>query len=84
MVRDGWAVTLSDCTELAGLPIHHMDLYRISAVEELSRLQLEESWQTAVTLIEWAERLGEYLPAEHLAVTLQPVQQVSLRYMSVV
>ena len=67
---------------MTGLPIHHMDLYRISAVEELSRLQLEDSWQKAVTLIEWAERLGNYLPVERLSVTLEPIQEVILCHKS--
>ena len=58
----------------AGLPIHHMDLYRITAEEQLSRLQLGESWRTAVSLIEWPERLGDLLPAERLSITLQPVE----------
>ena len=55
-----------------------MDLYRITAVEQLSRLQLAESWRTAVSLIEWPDRLGMFLPAEHLSVTLQPVTEVWL------
>ena len=75
-------VKASCCLGLAGLPIHHMDLYRINAVEELSRLQLEDSWQRAVTLIEWAERLGNHLPVERLSVTLQPVEEVLSRHIS--
>jgi len=55
-----------------------MDLYRITAVEQLARLQLADSWRTAVSLVEWPERLGSYMPAEHLSVTLQPVEEVRL------
>ena len=70
-----WHDSLRCC---AGLPIHHMDLYRITAVEQLARLQLADSWRTAVSLVEWPERLGSYLPVEHLSVTLQPVEEVRL------
>jgi len=59
-----------------------MDLYRITAVEQLARLQLADSWRTAVSLVEWPERLGSYLPAEHLSVTLLPTEEVCLSLLS--
>lgn len=40
-----------------GPPIHHYDLYRLKE-SELSRLDLEDSFGSAVSLIEWSERLG--------------------------
>ncbi len=42
-----------------GLRIHHGDLYRLSDSSELFELGLEEGRFTAVTLIEWPEKLPQ-------------------------
>lgn len=41
------------------IPIHHLDLYRLDAVEDLADLGLE-SWdlEQSICLIEWPERLN--------------------------
>ncbi|MFW6261289.1 MAG: tRNA (adenosine(37)-N6)-threonylcarbamoyltransferase complex ATPase subunit type 1 TsaE [Spirochaetota bacterium] len=45
------------------LPLHHIDLYRISGSEEYEMLGLEELFSTdAVCLIEWPERAGGPIP----------------------
>ena len=63
----------------AGPPIHHFDLYRLTTPHDLLRLDLQSSLAHAVSLIEWAERLGEgAAPAEALAVQLAVVQAVGL------
>lgn len=38
-------------------PIHHFDLYRLEESHDLVRLDLHTSFQSAVSLIEWPERL---------------------------
>jgi len=53
------------------LPLHHADLYRLGDPEELRELGLEEAFAPpAVSLVEWADRFPELLPADHLAVSL--------------
>ncbi len=53
------------------IPFYHLDLYRVSSVAEFSELGLEEIlYGQGVVAIEWAERLGENLPAEWLEVRL--------------
>ena len=49
--------------------IWHADLYRLSGPDELIELGLEEAFETAITLIEWPDRLGDLKPrnALHLA-----------------
>jgi tRNA threonylcarbamoyladenosine biosynthesis protein TsaE len=37
-------------------PIHHFDLYRIEAADELTELGIEEALADGITLIEWPER----------------------------
>ncbi len=54
------------------IPFYHLDLYRLNATTEFSELGLEEIlYGQGAVAIEWAERLGEYLPAERLEVHLK-------------
>lgn len=53
------------------VPFYHLDLFRVSVVAEFSELGLEEIlYGQGAVAIEWAERLGEDLPAERLEVHL--------------
>lgn len=59
-------------------PIHHFDLYRLTAPHDLLRLDLPSSMARAVSLIEWAERLeGQGLPEDHLAIHLHVLHEVT-------
>ncbi|HEV2548395.1 MAG TPA: tRNA (adenosine(37)-N6)-threonylcarbamoyltransferase complex ATPase subunit type 1 TsaE [Stellaceae bacterium] len=51
-------------------PIWHFDLYRLTAPEEAFELGIEEALTDAVSLIEWPERLGDWLPREALRLRL--------------
>ena len=54
------------------IPFYHLDLYRLSTTIEFSELGLEEIlYGQGAVAIEWAERLGEDLPAERLEVHLK-------------
>ncbi len=54
-----------------GMPIYHVDLYRIERMAELASIGLEELLDgDGVCLIEWAERAEGWLPAERLDVYL--------------
>ena len=54
------------------MPIYHADLYRIENPGELAGIGLEESWAGhGICLIEWAERAGDWLPADHLSIFLR-------------
>lgn len=50
--------------------IWHMDLYRLEDPEEALELDIEDAFHDAISLIEWPDRLGGYLPARHLEVAL--------------
>lgn len=53
------------------LPLIHVDLYRLPALEQEFIMELEDYWQRpVVTVIEWAERLGIDMPEEYLDITL--------------
>ena len=42
------------------LPIWHFDLYRLKSAEEVYELGIEEAFATALSLIEWPERLAGF------------------------
>jgi tRNA threonylcarbamoyladenosine biosynthesis protein TsaE len=53
------------------VPFYHLDLYRVSDRAEFPELGLKEIlYGEGAVAIEWAERLGEDLPAERLEVHL--------------
>jgi tRNA threonylcarbamoyladenosine biosynthesis protein TsaE len=58
--------TLVQVYEIAPVPVWHFDLYRLEAAREAVELGIEEAFATAVSLIEWAERLGHRLPPDRL------------------
>ena len=48
------------------LEVWHVDLYRLGGPEETFELGLEEGMAQGVSLIEWPERLGAWLPETRL------------------
>lgn len=55
----------------ADAPIWHADLYRLSGEDEVYELGLDEAFETAITLVEWPERLGALLPRRRLELRLE-------------
>lgn len=57
-----------------GMPpftLFHFDLYRISDPEEIFELGIEEAFSEGLSLIEWPDRLGGYLPTDRLDLHLR-------------
>jgi tRNA threonylcarbamoyladenosine biosynthesis protein TsaE len=50
--------------------LHHFDLYRLKDPEEALELDIDDAFAESISLIEWPERLGAYLPQQHLEVAL--------------
>lgn len=45
------------------IPLYHMDMYRIGSIDEFELLGVDELlFGQGVSLIEWSERITEYLP----------------------
>jgi tRNA threonylcarbamoyladenosine biosynthesis protein TsaE len=57
---------------LTGPAVWHFDLYRLEKPEDVYELGFEDALAEGISLIEWPERLGGLLPAEHLTVSLTP------------
>lgn len=51
--------TLVQTYEAPNSEIWHADLYRLSNISELAELGLEDAFQDAICLVEWADRLGK-------------------------
>ena len=54
------------------LPLHHVDLYRITGEEEFIQLGLDDLFTgRGITLIEWPERAGGELPREAIPIAIR-------------
>jgi len=62
--------TLVQTYDLDGLELWHFDLYRLESPEDVFELGIEEAFLDSVSLIEWPDRMGPYLPREHLDIEL--------------
>jgi tRNA threonylcarbamoyladenosine biosynthesis protein TsaE len=58
--------TLVQTYDLSDVPIWHFDLFRLERPEDALELGIEDAFATAVSLIEWPERLGSFLPRRRL------------------
>jgi tRNA threonylcarbamoyladenosine biosynthesis protein TsaE len=69
--------------EYAGTrPIYHCDAYRLRSARELWELGIEELFASeAITLIEWADRVADALPAEYLEVRIEVTGDTSRRFL---
>ena len=56
--------TLLQTYETDDFDIYHYDLYRLKSEEEIWELNIEEALFSGVTLIEWPEKMGLYLPRD--------------------
>ena len=50
--------------------IWHFDLYRLEAPDDVLELGLEDAQAGGITLIEWPERLGPYMPRTPLQIEM--------------
>ncbi len=64
--------TLVQAYDAAQATLFHFDLYRLKAPEEAFELGLDDAFAEGISLIEWPDRLGPYLPARRLDLRLEP------------
>lgn len=65
--------TLVQTYHLSHAEIWHADLYRLTDPLQLVELGLDEAFETAITLVEWPDRLGDAAPPDALHITLSAV-----------
>lgn len=52
------------------VPVYHFDFYRLASGDEIAELGFDDYFQdNGVCIAEWAERLGDTLPHDHLSIT---------------
>ena len=62
------------------LPIYHFDAYRLKAVREFADLGVGEYFSgDGVCLVEWADKVAETLPADHLRIELEVLGETRRR-----
>ena len=59
----------------AGAGLFHMDAYRLDSTLEAAELDLETMLAQGALLIEWPERIRELVPAEHLWIQFEHVDE---------
>ena len=64
-------------TEYQGrLPVYHIDLYRITKLNELTEIGFEQYlYGDGISLIEWAEKVENFLPASAIKVKIEIINQ---------
>ena len=77
--------TLLQVYEEGKLPLYHFDLYRIETVDEAIDIGCEEYFHGAgVSLVEWAERAEELLPADTVRICItRDDKEESVRHVTV-
>jgi tRNA threonylcarbamoyladenosine biosynthesis protein TsaE len=60
----------------ARLPIYHFDAYRLSGSREFVELGVDEYFRgEGVCLVEWADKVSSTLPAEHLQIHIEVIDE---------
>jgi tRNA threonylcarbamoyladenosine biosynthesis protein TsaE len=57
--------------------VWHCDLYRLNNPEEVFELGLEEAFHEAICLLEWPERLGDFLPQKRIDIAFHAVNEAT-------
>lgn len=63
--------TLVQLYDTPKAPIAHFDLYRLEDPQEILELGWEDTLSDGITLIEWPDRLGPYMPRMRVDIHLQ-------------
>jgi tRNA threonylcarbamoyladenosine biosynthesis protein TsaE len=63
------------------VPVYHFDTYRLTGPREFAELGVEEYFAgDGVCVVEWADKVAEVLPADHLLVEIAPTGPTSRRF----
>lgn len=66
-------VQIYDCPQTDIPQIWHFDLYRLESPEEIWETGFEEAMAEGVSLIEWPEKMGRFIPREALEIRFETV-----------
>jgi len=58
------------------VPLHHFDFYRLSRMEEIEELGLDEYLDSDdICAIEWPERLGPIMPGQRMDIVIEEISE---------
>lgn len=73
--------TIVQIYEEGRLPFYHFDVYRIGDVEEMDEIGYEDYiYGSGVSLIEWADLIGEILPEHYTEVKIEKDMEKGFDY----
>ena len=67
--------TLVQSYEAPEFEIFHYDLYRLKSPEEIFEIGMEDMLYQGVSLIEWPEMMGAYLPKDIFEIDILPLSE---------
>ena len=76
--------TLVQTYQRGDAEIWHFDLYRLEEPDDAFELGIEDAFADAISLIEWPDKLGPYLPSRHLRVTLSQNGESDVRTLQMI
>ena len=62
--------TLVQTYDLPDYELWHCDLYRLEHPDEIHEIGLLDAFEDAVCLLEWPDKIGDYLPENVLTLTI--------------
>lgn len=68
-------VLVNEYPRADGVPLHHLDTYRIQNLYEAAELDLDTLLATGPLVIEWAEHISALLPPERLWIEMEYVDE---------
>lgn len=63
--------TLVQTYETSSFDIYHYDMYRLKSPEEAYELDIEDAFYSAVSLVEWPEKISALLPRDLWKVSIE-------------
>lgn len=67
--------TLVQTYTTSNFEIYHFDLYRLKDSEEIWELNIQEALFGAVSLIEWPEKMGLYMPKNAVKISISNMSE---------
>lgn len=60
----------------ASRPVFHLDAYRTNGEEDFTSMGFEEILQQdGIVVVEWAAKIPELLPPDHLSIVIEPIDE---------
>jgi tRNA threonylcarbamoyladenosine biosynthesis protein TsaE len=70
-----------DPHNLKSKTVFHLDAYRTNGEEDFTSLGFEELLQQdGIIVVEWAARIPELLPPDHLAIMIEPIDEQTRQF----